>query len=211
MEISELRNFDYIIIFVLMASVYFGWKNGFIESFINFFAWAGSAVIVADNYLTVFTFVNSYITNKFISGFIASFVFYVLLVIVILYFGTRLSKATSKFGGGSVDKVCGVLFGFLRGMLISIAIFWSIYVSYFTLNNKKLPEFLSGAKSYKILKLGADFLVSSMASEEYREKMLNSIMQKAKDSEKDIKNSVSSKTEEFKSDIDDFSKNKISK
>lgn len=203
MEISELKNFDYIIIAIIAASIYFGWKSGFIEAFINFFAWAGSAVIVGDNYYAVFSFINYYITNKFISGFIASFVFYVVLVILILYLGTRLSKATSKFGGGAVDKVCGAVFGFFRASLIAIALFWVIYISYFTLNNQKIPDFLAKAKSYKVLKLGADFLVSSFASEEERKKILDLVIKKTKDSEKEIKNSIKTETKQIDSDIDE--------
>ncbi len=196
MELSELKNFDYLIILITSVSVYFGWKTGFIESFIGFFAWAGSAIIVADNYSKVYSVINGYISSKFISGFLASLGFYIILVILILYVGTRLSKATSKVGGGGVDKVCGSVFGTFRGALIAIALFWVCYTSYYALNDKKIPDWLSKAKSYKVLKLGSDSVSSIFASEEERKKILDMIMRKAKDAEKEVKDKSSSLDEE---------------
>lgn len=190
MELSELKNFDYLMMIIAGASVYFGWKAGFIESFISFFAWAGSAVIVAESYEYVYLLVNGYIPSSLISGFIASFVFYVALVILILYFGARVSKSVAKFGGGPIDKITGAVFGVLRGVLIAIALFWVCYISSYTLNDQKMPVWLSAAKSYKVLKLGSDSLSAAVASEEEREKMLKLIINKTKDSEKEVKASI---------------------
>lgn len=203
MELSELQNFDYIMMILIGISVYFGWKNGFIESFISFFAWAGSALIVFDNYLYVYSIVNSYISNKIISGIIASLLFYIALVIIIIYLGTKISKITSSFGGGTIDKIAGFVFGFLRGALAAIAIFWVCYIASITLNNKDIPKWLGKAKSYKVLKLGADSLADVIASPEAREKMLRSITQKTKDSEKEVRKKVITATHDLKDDLID--------
>ena len=198
MELSELKNFDYLILAILAASTYFGWKSGFIKSFISFFAWVGSAIIVKDSYTYVYEHIHKYIPSELICGFIASFVFYVALVIIILYYGERVSKATSKVGGGAIDQITGAVFGVARGALIALAIFWLCYISFFTLDNEKLPKWLSEAKSYKALKLGSDSVVSVIVSEEERKKILKNIMHKAKESEKEAKKSGSSAIDRIK-------------
>lgn len=187
MELSALKNFDYLILAILAASTYFGWKSGFIKSFISFFAWVGSAIIVKDSYTYVYGHLHKYIPSELISGFIASFVFYVALVIIILYYGERVSKATSSVGGGAIDQFTGAAFGAIRGALIALAVFWLCYISFYTLDNEKLPKWLSEARSYKVLKLGSDSVVSVIISEEERKKMLKNIMDKAKESEKEVK------------------------
>jgi membrane protein required for colicin V production len=197
MELSDLKNFDYIIMIIIAASVYFGWKAGFIESFISFFAWAGSAIIVFDNYSNAYSLVNGYIASKIISGFIASFVFYVILVMLTLYLGVKLSEATSKFGGGTIDKISGCVFGVIRGALIAIAVFWVCYISYYVLNDQKMPKWLSEAKSYKVLRLGSDFLSNVMSSEEERSKMLKAIKKKTKDSEEEVKGNIETRVNDF--------------
>jgi uncharacterized membrane protein required for colicin V production len=203
MELSELQNFDYIIMILIAVSIYFGWKTGFIESFISFFAWAGSAIIVADNYLYVYTIVNGYISSKFISGLIASLVFYIALVIVIIYLGTKISKITASFGGGTIDKIAGFIFGALRGAIAAIAIFWVCYITSITLNNKEIPKWLGKAKSYKALKLGADSIADVVTSPEEREKMLRSITQKTKDSEKEVRKKVITSTHDLRDELID--------
>jgi|GEM_PF-5774688 len=204
MELSELQNFDYLIIILLAISTYFGWKAGFIESFISFFAWAGAAIIVADNYLYVYSVVNTYISSKFISGLISSLVFYIILVIIIIYLGEKISKITSGFGGGTIDKITGLIFGLFRGSLAAIAIFWVCYIASITLNNKDIPRWLGKAQSYKVLKLGSDSIADIFSSPEARVKMLRSVIQKTKNSEKEVRNKVITSSKELSEDLIDI-------
>ena len=83
MGLSELQNFDYLVIAMLLSSIYVGWRNGLIVSLIAFFAWIGSAIIVFDSYESLFNIITPYIHSKFISGFIASIGFYIILVIAL--------------------------------------------------------------------------------------------------------------------------------
>jgi uncharacterized membrane protein required for colicin V production len=198
MDISSLLLFDYLIITVILAAGYIGWKNGLIVSFIAFFAWVGSAIIVIDSYDLVFGFINRQIPSRFISGFMASIGLYIVLVISFSLLGAKISKATEKFGGSTTDKVTGVVFGGLCGVLISSTIFWLCYMSLFTLNEKKLPEWFVGAKGYKILKITSDSLVNIAFSEEERHKLLNLMKDKGNQLEKEVKSNISKK----KTDVD---------
>ena len=86
MDLSELRNLDYLVLIIIAISVYFAYHKGFIESFVDFFAWVGSAFLVFDNYNLIFDFLNAYIPSKLICGIAASLGVYVAMVILISMF-----------------------------------------------------------------------------------------------------------------------------
>ena len=188
MELSELRNFDYIVLFLIILSSYFGGSKGFIKSFIDFFAWVGSAIIVFDSYNFLFNLLNSYIPSKFICGFIASFGFYVALLIGISYLGNRIVDTTSKICGSNVDKTLGLFFGIFRGVIVVCAIFWSCNAVLNALDDKKLPDWFLEAKSYKSLKIGSDTILDLTVSDESREKIANFLERKSNKLEDEIKN-----------------------
>lgn len=195
MDFSNLQNFDYLIFLVIGLSIYTGWKNGLLKTFIGFFAWVGSLIIVADSYNFTFKFVDSFIHSKFISAFVASIGIYIILVITFSKLGDKVSKTTAKFGGSSTDKITGGLFGAIIGVIISCTIFWTCYMALYTLNDQKFPKWFADAKSYKLLKLGSDSLVGIAFSEEERHKLLNMFKKKGNKLEEELKKSYQRKTE----------------
>lgn len=196
--LTDLQIFDYIIITVFFTLIYIGWKNGLIVTLMAFFAWVGSAIIVFDSYETLFKILEGYIHSKFISGFLASVGFYIILVVAFSLLGERLSKYTQKFGGSTTDKVTGAIFGGFCGFLIDCAIFWCCYMTLFTLNDQKFPEWFGKAKTYKALKISSDFVMGVAFSDEDRAKFLNLIKKKSNKLEEEVKENINSKKKEYK-------------
>lgn len=198
MELSELKNFDYFIAIIIISSSYLACKKGFIESFLDFLAWVGSAIIVLDSYNFVFDLLNGFIPSKFICAFVASVGLYIILVISISVLGIKILKVASKFVGGNTDKFIGVIFGALRGFLIAAAVFWSLYVVLFAINDRHFPEWFSKAKSFKMLKMSSDVIVDLLTSEEQRKNILKSIEKKSDSLDSEMKNQASDKASEIK-------------
>ena len=201
MELSELKNFDYLILLIVFASAYFGCKKGFIESFVDFFAWVGSAIIVFDSYDFTFKLVNEYIPSKFVSACVASLGVYIALVILISLFGVRVIKFTSTFVGSTFDKFIGTMFGMLRGFLVGVAIFWSLSVALIAMNGKDMPEWFIKAKSYKVLKLSSDSIVEALSSEEGRKKFFENLEKKSDKLEDELKDKTAKKNTEIKKSV----------
>ncbi len=190
----DLQMFDYIIILILGLSIYVGWQSGFIKSLIGFFAWFGSIIIVADNYERVFNLVQNFVNSKFISSFIASIGFYVVLVIIFSLLGEKVSKKTAKFNGGTTDKVTGAAFGAFCGLLAVCTIFWCFYMALMTLNDQKFPKWFAESKTYKPLKLSSEFMVDFITSPEQRHKLLNLLKKKSNALEEEVKKNLNSQT-----------------
>lgn len=198
MDLSEFRNLDYIVLLIIGISVYFAYQKGFIESFVDFFAWVGSAFIVFDNYNLIFDFLNIYVSSKFICGLAASLGTYVAMVILISMFGVKIINFCSKFVGSPLDKVFGVVFGVLRGAFVALVLFWSLYMTIYAINDQKLPEWLVQAKFYKPLKMGSDGLVDVVTSAEQRENLLKAIAKKSSSLERDANKDVEQKNDHVK-------------
>lgn len=204
MELSELKNFDYFILLIIFVSSYFGCKKGFIESFVDFFAWVGSAIIVFDSYEKIFEFFNGFIPSKFVAACISSLGVYVALVILISLFGVRVIKFCSSFTGSNLDKFIGTLFGFIRGFLVGVAIFWSFSVALFAINDKEMPDWFMKAKGYKILKISSDVISESLTSEEGRKKFFDNIQKKSNKLEEEIKDNAKKKKNDISSSSSDY-------
>jgi len=187
MDLSELRNFDYFIVFIIGLSSYFGGSKGFIKSFIDFFAWVGSAIIAFDSYNIVFTTLNTYIPSKFICGFLASFGVYVALLFGVSYLGVKITEKTSKVCGSNIDKTLGLFFGLFRGVVVASAVFWMLSSLFNAFDEKKLPTWISEAKGFKFLKISSDTLLELTLSDEAREKVVNFIERKSIKLEEDLK------------------------
>ena len=201
MDVSELKNFDYFILAIICASSYFGCKKGFVESFIDFFAWVGSAVIVLDSFEFTSKFLNEYIPSAFICNFIASVGLYIVLVVLISLLGVKIIKLASQFSGSTADKFLGTVFGALRGFLIAVAVFGSIYMVLLAVNgNKKkdLPIWMTKAKGYNVLENSYNGLFSALTSEEDRKNIFKSLEKKSNDLENNTVDEVSKKNGEVK-------------
>lgn len=203
----DLQMFDYIILSIFGLSIYVGWKNGFIKSLIAFFAWFGSIIIVADNYETAFNFVQTFVNSKFISSFIASIGFYVVLVIIFSLLGESISKKTSKFSGSTTDKVTGGAFGAFCGLLAVCTIFWCCYMTLMTLNDQKFPKWFAESKTYKPLKLSSEFMVDFITSPEQRHKLLNLLKKKSNSLEEEVKKNLNSQTKTVNEKINNYREN----
>jgi membrane protein required for colicin V production len=198
MELSELKNLDYFMAIIVLASSYFACKKGFIESFLDFTAWVGSAIIVLDAYDFTYNLLNEYIPSKFICAFISSVGLYIALVIGISFLCLKFLKLVSSFVGGNTDKFLGVIFGAVRGFLIASLIFWSLYMALFAINDKSFPDWFTKAKSYKILKMSSDAIVEALTSKDQRLNMLKTIERKSNSLEKEMKDTASEKASEVK-------------
>ena len=61
--------------------------------------------------------VSQYIQSDFVNNVGLGIVIFIITLFIIILIGKTLSKTVIWTGVGSIDKVFGLLFGFLRGML----------------------------------------------------------------------------------------------
>ena len=107
--------------------------------------------------------VSEYIQSEFINSIglgIGIFVFTLFITIVI---GKTLSKAVTWTGVGSIDKGFGLLFGFLKGYIVSVCLF-SILNWFYPYQNWGIS--VEKALSFNLINKGSKILIEEFPSSE---------------------------------------------
>ena len=120
--VKNINLFDVIIIFLMTYFVLQCFLKGFTLSFISFMKWVFALVVTIVLVPKLQPWVNNYIESEFINNFgigIAIFVYNFLTILA----GKSLSRAVTWTGVGTIDKIFGLLFGFLKVMLFQYVYF----------------------------------------------------------------------------------------
>ncbi len=137
----EILPFDYIIICLVLLSIFFSFWKGFINSILGLLTWIGSLFITIFSYEYLSYYLNNVLLNiNFLSNFkqfnyILSILISIPLIFLISLF---ILKRLRKILSNDLDKqilgyVFDKFFGIIYGILFSYIIFSSII--YFTVNS----------------------------------------------------------------------------
>lgn len=177
---ASLTNFDFVIFVIIAISTIIAFFKGFIKSFLYFFGWVVSAMIVIDSYPQVSTYLQSHIKSQFLVSVSSTFGFFIVILIIISIINSKVITFTSNIRGGAIDCSMGFAFGLIRGCIISCALFWSLVIVLNAWDDREDPKWLSEAQSYQLLNYGANYLVSVIAQDTNRNELLKVIDKKNK-------------------------------
>jgi membrane protein required for colicin V production len=175
MNFSALSNFDYLILSIIGLSMLFAFWKGFIRSFLYFSGWVLAAMLMIDNYPRASAFFSMHIKNKVIVDVVSTAGVFFSLLIIFAIVNKKIIDASKELRGGAIDRSLGACFGLVRGCVIGCLIFWSLIIIFSAWDDREEPEWLSEAKSYKLLKMGTDYMVAAIASDPERNKILKLI------------------------------------
>ena len=141
MEPIVLSYFDYFVIGIIILSGFLAFSRGFLQEFLSLVLWviALAASMSLDVHLD--PFLLDYIQSPEIRrALIITFIF-----VGIIFFGGFLIKLLRGLihwsGLGGLDRLLGVLFGFLRGFLLIVVIYIVLP------NNIKQSKFIADSES----------------------------------------------------------------
>lgn len=124
METLGLNIVDFIIIFTIVSSGIFALFRGIIIEILSLFLWAFAFFISISLEPSFTSQIVQYLKNNDLASALA----YFLIFLGVMVLGTLtirlLKKLINWSGWSSADKFLGVLFGFLRGFVIIVAIFY---------------------------------------------------------------------------------------
>ena len=87
----------------------------------------------------------------------------VLIIFVILMINKGIGKAVTYSGLGTLDKIFGFFFGFLRSYIICVCIFSTITIVY---NHEKWPLNLDKSFTFSIVEKGSNYLIKEFPNQE---------------------------------------------
>ena len=121
--VSSINFFDIFVFIIVIYNVIQCFFKGFSLSLISFSKWILSTVVTIILVPKLQPIVSDYIQSQFINNVGLGIAIFILTLFITIVIGKTLSKAITWTGVGSIDKVFGFLFGFLKGYIVCICLF----------------------------------------------------------------------------------------
>ena len=171
MEILEnillkISFFDIIYIILTILSLNKCTKNGFILSVLSASKWLLAYLLTLFLFPKFKPFVDGIIDNEYVLNMLLGSSIFIIIIFIILLFNKGLKKAVTYSGMGSVDKMFGFFFGFVRAYIIAVCIFSTINIVY---NFERWPINLDKSISFPWVEKGGNYLIKEFPSQKEHE------------------------------------------
>ena len=163
-EIFEnISSFDLIYIFFTLLSLIKCSRKGFILSLFAASKWLLAYVLTLVIFPKVKPLVEGIIDSEYVLDIILGMGIFVIIIFLILMINKGIGKAVTYSGLGTLDKIFGFFFGFLRSYIICVCIFSTITIVY---NHEKWPLNLDKSFTFSIVKKGSNYLIKEFPNQE---------------------------------------------
>ena len=158
-----ISTFDLIYIFFTILSLIKCSRKGFVLSLLAASKWLLAYVLTLIAFPKVKPFVDGIIDNEYVLDVFLGVGIFILIIFIILMINKGIGKAVTYSGLGTLDKVFGFFFGFLRSYIICVCIFSTITIVY---NHEKWPLNLNKSFTFSIVKKGSNYLIKEFPNQE---------------------------------------------
>ena len=153
---------DLIYLILTILSLINCYKKGFILSILSMAKWLLAYIITLILFPKIKPYIKDIIDNEYVLDVGLGIVIFVVVIFLVLLVNKGISKAVSYSGIGTLDKIFGFFFGFLRAYVISVCIFATIDIIY---NHKKWPINLDHSYSFPYVLKGSNYLIKEFPNE----------------------------------------------
>ena len=164
---ESISSFDLIYIFFTILSLIKCSRKGFVLSLIAASKWLLAYVITLIIFPKIKPLVEGIIDSEYVLDIILGVGIFVIIIFLILMINKGIGKAVTYSGLGTLDKVFGFFFGFLRSYIICVCIFSTISIFY---NYNNWPINTKSSWTFSSVEKGSNYLIKEFPNEEkYKE------------------------------------------
>ncbi len=160
---ENISSFDLIYIFFTLLSLIKCSRRGFIVSLFAASKWLLAYVLTLIIFPKIRPFVEGIIDNEYVLDIILGIGIFVIIIFLILMVNKGIGKAITYSGLGTLDKVFGFFFGFLRSYIICVCIFSTVSIIY---NHDRWPMNLEKSFTFPYVEKGSNYLIKEFPNEE---------------------------------------------
>ena len=160
---ENVSSFDLIYIFFTLLSLIKCSRKGFVLSLIAASKWLLAYVITLIIFPKIKPLVEGIIDSEYVLDIILGVGIFVIIIFLILMINKGIGKAVTYSGLGTLDKVFGFFFGFLRSYVICVCIFSTISIIY---NYEKWPLDFEKSFTFPYVEKGSNYLIKEFPNEE---------------------------------------------
>ena len=169
---KSIPKFDLIYIIITILSLIKCSRKGFILSLLAASKWLLAYVITLIFFPRVKPYVENVIDNEYILDVSLGISIFIVTIFIILLINKGIGKVVTYSGLGTLDKIFGFFFGFIRSYIIAVCIFSTISIIY---NHSKWSMKLDKSLFFPYVEKGSNYLIKEFPSkknyEESKEKI----------------------------------------
>ena len=159
---EKVPSFDLIYIIITILTLIKCTKRGFVLSILSAARWLLAYVITLFLFPKIKPYVKGTISNEYVLDILLGLSLFVFVIFIILMINKGISKAVTYSGMGTLDKIFGFFFGFLKGYVIAVCVFATINIVY---NHKNWPLNLKKSFSFPWVEKGNNYLIKEFPNE----------------------------------------------
>ena len=166
-----MTGFDIIVILIVAVAAIGGYMRGFLQEVLSFGAWVLAAFAIRYMH-TPFTLQMQDYIGRGISTSVLCFALLLLIPYAAMkVIANNVGKASRNSILGPIDRVLGVGFGALKGLLVAIIGFSVLVLGYDSVwDYQGRPDWITTARSYELVDAGSRTMVEVLAQR--REKLV---------------------------------------
>jgi membrane protein required for colicin V production len=160
---ENISSFDLIYIVFTILSLIKCSRKGFVLSLIAASKWLLAYILTLIIFPRVKPLVEGIIDSEYVLDIILGVGIFIIIIFLILMINKGIGKAVTYSGLGTLDKIFGFFFGFLRSYIICVCIFSTISIIY---NHDKWPMDLEKSFTFPYVEKGSNYLIKEFPNEE---------------------------------------------
>ena len=160
---ENISSFDLIYIVFTILSLIKCSRKGFVLSLIAASKWLLAYILTLIIFPRVKPLVEGIIDSEYVLDIILGVGIFVIIIFLILMINRGIGKAVTYSGLGTLDKIFGFFFGFLRSYIICVCIFSTISIIY---SHNKWPMNLESSFTFPYVEKGSNYLIKEFPNEE---------------------------------------------
>jgi membrane protein required for colicin V production len=165
--LEQVTLFDYIYIVFTILLIIQGILKGFVLSILSTAKWILAYVVTIYIFPKAKPYVDGIIDNEYVLDIILGVGIFIIIIFLILLVNKALSKAVTYSGIGTIDKVFGFLFGFVKAYVVVVCLFTVAHIVY---NHDKWPMNLKDSFTFSWVEKGSNYLIKEFPDEkEYKD------------------------------------------
>ena len=159
---DKIALFDLIYLFFTVLSLIKCTSKGFVLSLLSASKWLLAYILTLFLCPRIKPYFEGIIENEYILDIFLGVGIFVLVIFVILLINKGIGKAVSYSGIGTLDKIFGFFFGFLRGYIICVCIFATINIIF---KYENWPINIDHSITFSYVEKGSNYLINEFPNE----------------------------------------------
>ena len=164
---SKFSSLDTIYLFITLWTLFECTKKGFVLSILSASKWLLAYVITLFLFPRTKPYVEDLIDSEYVLDIFLGISLFVVVIFLILLINKSISRAITYSGLGTLDRIFGFFFGFLKAYIICVCIFATVNIVY---NHKKWAINLDQSLTFPWVEKGSNYLIKEFPTQkEYKD------------------------------------------